>query len=91
MYSSGKAATVITSTAELLLDWCNVFTGLRHDVTFSVFTGTSEGYGDVIIHVTTKATSVSVPSSEGFGEIFVTIQATDRNGAFAVYRAKLQL
>ena len=76
------------SNDELLLDWRDVFV-VHRDVTFSVFAGTSESYGDVINHVTTKASSVSVPFSEKLSGMFVTIQAVDRSGAIAVYRAML--
>ena len=59
---AGVSATAVMSTTELHLDWTNVF-NVHRDVTFSVFAGTSEGYGDIINHVTTKATSLSVHCS----------------------------
>ena len=80
---------MILSNAELHLDWSNVFR-VSSDVTFSLFAGTSAGYGDVINHEATKATSVSVPCSRELQEVFVTIQAADRNGASEVYMARLQ-
>ena len=87
---AGVSATVVMSNTELHLDWANVF-NVHLDVTFSVFAGTSEGYGDIINHVTTKATSLSVHWSRTLSDVFVSIQATDRNGAFAVYSPMLQV
>ena len=87
---AGVSATAVMSNTELHLDWTNVFK-VHRDVTFSVFAGTSEGYGDIINHVTTKATSLSVHCSRTLSDVFVSIQATDRNGAFAVYSAMLHV
>ena len=87
---AGVSATAVMSTTELHLDWTNVF-NVHRDVTFSVFAGTSEGYSDIINHVTTKATSLLVHCSRTLSDVFVSIQATDRNGAFAVYSAMLQV
>ena len=86
----GVPATVMMYNTELHLDWRNVFI-VHRDVTFSVFAGTSEGYGDIINHVTTKTTSLSVHCTKKLFGIFVIIQATDSNGAFALYSARLQV
>ena len=51
---AGQKATVAVKDHDVTIDWSNVFKVSR-DVTYSVFAGSEESYGDVINHVTTEA------------------------------------
>ncbi|XP_076453312.1 uncharacterized protein LOC143288576 [Babylonia areolata] len=82
---TGKTATWSLNEQRLSIDWRHVFEVTR-DVTYVVFAGTQEGYGDVINHVTTGGTT----HYEGYypkalAVMYVSIQAVYDNGLSAVY------
>ncbi|KAK7092487.1 uncharacterized protein [Littorina saxatilis] len=87
---TGNTASITITDDKLKLDWHNVFNNLR-DVTFSVFAGTSEGYGDVINHMTTKSKSTTVYFFKKVSDLYVTIWATERNGVYGVYTGELMV
>ena len=69
---------------ELVLDWQGVFL-VNRDVVYSVYAGTSAYYGDVINHVTTKATSYRGWALKSVSAVFVSVQAVYSNGMFEFY------
>lgn len=74
----------------LLLDWSNVFSGHR-DLTYLVFAGTAQGFGDVINHVTVKTPSYRQQLTKPLDELFVLIRAVYANGMSKDHVAKLSL
>ncbi|KAK7493722.1 hypothetical protein BaRGS_00015051, partial [Batillaria attramentaria] len=88
---TGKRAIVVCSSNILRLDWQGVFK-VNRDVTFSVYAGNAEGYGDVINHVITKETSYQgACSSQESRSLFLTISAVYVSGQSTVYQAELGL
>ncbi|XP_070204014.1 uncharacterized protein [Littorina saxatilis] len=85
---TGQAATASLREDQLHLDWRHVFDVTR-DVTYSVFAGSEQGFGDVINHVTTTSTSYTGYSSRSTSVVHVIIQAVYDNGLFTVYTGVL--
>lgn len=88
MCSTGKNASVDWAAHDLYLDWRDVFNVTR-DVTYLVFAGTANGYGDVINHVTLKDTSYRQTLTRRMHDVFICIQAVYPNGRFEKYLAEL--
>ena len=87
---SGRDATASLVREELQVDWRHVFDVTR-DVTFSLFAGTEEGYGDVINHVTTKSTHYTGHWWKSLSRIYVSVQAVYDNGLTSTYTTFLDL
>ncbi|KAK7493717.1 hypothetical protein BaRGS_00015046, partial [Batillaria attramentaria] len=87
---TGHHATAVWANGELELTWSNVFR-VKHDVTYSVYAGTAEGYGDVINHVVTKTTSYAGPCAKRPSDVHATITAVYANGLSELYQAELKL
>ncbi|KAK7493733.1 hypothetical protein BaRGS_00015062 [Batillaria attramentaria] len=86
---TGKRATVACSNNLFSLDWQGVFKVDRH-VTFSVYAGNAEGYGDVINHVITTDTSFQGScNSQASRSLFLTISAVYATGQSTVYEEEL--
>ena len=84
LLSTGKAATALLTEEYLSLDWRHVFDVTR-GVTFFVFAGSEEGFGDVINHVTTMSTQLTAFCPKSLTVIYVTVQAVYDNGLSTVY------
>ena len=75
---------------ELSLDWTGVFHTTR-DVTYSVYAGTDEDYGDVMNQVVTKLTTYRGPCDVTVDRLFVVVQAVYTNGLNEMYKAVVDL
>ncbi|KAK7460765.1 hypothetical protein BaRGS_00038812, partial [Batillaria attramentaria] len=88
---TGTEASSTLKNGELQLDWQGVFKVSR-DVTFAVYAGTAEGYGDLVNHVITKETSFKGQLSVAtLSSVFLTIQAVYANGQSEVYQREILL
>ncbi|XP_070207962.1 uncharacterized protein [Littorina saxatilis] len=87
---TGNSAVAFHRKQKIQVHWRDVF-HTTHDVTFSVFAGTAEGYGDVINHVTTKATSYVQRYAKPVNSLFVCIRAVYTNGLYEMYEEELTL
>ena len=84
------AATSSLTREDLQLDWRHVFNVTR-DVTFSVFAGSEEGFGDIINHVTTKSTHYEGHCSKSVSRMYVSVQAVYDNGLSSTYTGILDM
>ena len=87
---SGRTATVKLSGENLELDWRDVF-NVNRDVTFSVYAGTSRGFGDVINHVVTEETQYKGLYTPPLSDVFILIQAVYYDGPSEMYRDQLEI
>nr|KAG5704406.1 hypothetical protein BaRGS_031112 [Batillaria attramentaria] len=71
-----RASLTIPRRGELKLDWDGVFK-VNRDVTFSMYAGTAEGYGDIFNHVVTKETSFTGQHTGSLSSAYVTIEAVN--------------
>ncbi|KAK7493739.1 hypothetical protein BaRGS_00015068, partial [Batillaria attramentaria] len=81
-----RASLTIPRRGELKLDWDGVFK-VNRDVTFSMYAGTAEGYGDIFNHVVTKETSFTGQHTGSLSSAYVTIEAVYANGLSETYEA----
>jgi hypothetical protein len=73
------------------LDWRHVFHVTR-DVTFVLYAGTEQDYGNVINQVITNATRYAGTSTvDVTSPLYVIIQAVYDNGRSSLYQGVLQL
>ena len=86
----GKEAEGTLVNGELYLNWTGVFDTTR-DVTYSVYAGTDEDYGDVVNQVVTKHTTYRGPCDLAVDRLYLLVQAVYTNGLNELYKAVIHL